>query len=335
MSFYDILLAKKLGGGGGGSSVTVEPLSVTSNGTYSETGKAYSPVNVNVPTPSGSTNISANGTYDVTQYASASVAVPNSYTASDEGKVVSNGALVAQTSQTIDTNGTYDTTLKNQVVVNVSGGGGGGGITADDIAMRSISGVVSGSAARIYANAFADCRNITKADFSMCEHVESGAFSGCSGLTEVSLPVCTYISNNTFGNCISLASINVPMCRVLGSWAFASCSSLGRIEIPNCSIASGYAFLGCRSLSEAKIQTCKSIGYSGFANCFNLLSVDLTGVNSVTSLSPYAFNSTPIGGYTASTGGVYGSVFVPASLYNSFLSANNWSSISARIVSVP
>lgn len=34
--------------GGGGSSVIVEPLSVTENGTYSETGKAYSPVTVDV-----------------------------------------------------------------------------------------------------------------------------------------------------------------------------------------------------------------------------------------------------------------------------------------------
>lgn len=36
-------------GGGGGGGVTVEPLSVTQNGTYQETGKAYSPVTVNVP----------------------------------------------------------------------------------------------------------------------------------------------------------------------------------------------------------------------------------------------------------------------------------------------
>ena len=34
--------------GGGGSGVTVEALSVTENGTYSEEGKAYSPVTVNV-----------------------------------------------------------------------------------------------------------------------------------------------------------------------------------------------------------------------------------------------------------------------------------------------
>lgn len=45
----------------------------------------------------------------------------NSYSTADEGKVVSNGALKAQTSQSITTNGTYDTTDKNSVVVDVKG----------------------------------------------------------------------------------------------------------------------------------------------------------------------------------------------------------------------
>lgn len=71
----------------------------------------------------GSLNISANGTHDVTGYASVNVAVPNSYDASDEGKVVDNGALVSQSSATYTTNDTYDTTLINEVTVNVSGGG--------------------------------------------------------------------------------------------------------------------------------------------------------------------------------------------------------------------
>ena len=53
MDYYDVLLAKKLSdGGGGGSSVEVESLSATSNGTYTaEEGKAYSPVTVNVQRP--------------------------------------------------------------------------------------------------------------------------------------------------------------------------------------------------------------------------------------------------------------------------------------------
>ena len=100
-SIRDIALAKAVGGGGSGPSVTVEALTVTENGTTTApSGKAYSPVNVSVP---------------------------NSYSAGDEGKVVSNGALVAQTAHaTVTENGTIDTTLNNSVVVDVSGGGGGG-----------------------------------------------------------------------------------------------------------------------------------------------------------------------------------------------------------------
>lgn len=49
MNLFDIIIARKLAGGGGGSSITVEPLSVTENDTYTApTGKAYSPVTVNV-----------------------------------------------------------------------------------------------------------------------------------------------------------------------------------------------------------------------------------------------------------------------------------------------
>ena len=82
-------------------------------------------------TPTGTKNISisSNGTTteDVTNYASASitVSVPNSYTSSDEGKVVSNGALVAQTSSSTTTNGTIDTTLINSLSVNVPTSGSG------------------------------------------------------------------------------------------------------------------------------------------------------------------------------------------------------------------
>lgn len=74
----------------------------------------------------GSKTITQNGVYDAEDdwlegYSSVNVNVQNSYTSSDEGKVVNNGSLVSQTSATYTINNTYDTTLINSVTVNVSG----------------------------------------------------------------------------------------------------------------------------------------------------------------------------------------------------------------------
>lgn len=69
-------------------------------------------------------NVNANGTYnassdDADGYKKVVVSVPNTYAAGDEGKVVSNGALVAQGSDTVTANDTYDTTLISELTVNV------------------------------------------------------------------------------------------------------------------------------------------------------------------------------------------------------------------------
>ena len=62
----------------------IEPLSVTKNGTYTAPSGGYSPVTVNVPipegyiVPSGTKNITENGTHDVTEYASVEVNVASS-----------------------------------------------------------------------------------------------------------------------------------------------------------------------------------------------------------------------------------------------------------------
>lgn len=131
---------------GGGGDITVVSKSITANGTYTApSGKAYSPVTVNVPNSyaagdegkvvsngdlvaqTAHAKVTSNGTIDTTLNNSVEVDVPNSYAAGDEGKVVSNGQLVAQTAHAeVTQNGTIDTTLNDSVVVNVSGGGGGG-----------------------------------------------------------------------------------------------------------------------------------------------------------------------------------------------------------------
>lgn len=67
--------------------------------------------------PTGTISIIANGAHNVYNYASANVQVPNTYTESDEGKVVSGGVLVSQTHRYIDGKGSYNTTLNNSIYV--------------------------------------------------------------------------------------------------------------------------------------------------------------------------------------------------------------------------
>lgn len=98
----------------------------------------------------------------------------------------------------------------------------------------------------------------------------------------------------------------------IGFGAFSTCEFLTTVEFPNISFISQY----------------------GFRQCYNLLSVYLTGSIFCDLLNVEAFLSTPISDYTASTGGVYGSIYVPASLYSSYCTATNWSNYSSRFVSI-
>lgn len=131
----DGILVDGSGGGDAPTPVLIEK-SVTENGTYtasSDNADGYSSVTVDVPsdTPTLITkSISANGTYSASDdsadgYSQVSVDVPNTYSQADNGKVVLNGALVAQGSDEVTENGTVDTTLISSLLVNVSGGAGG------------------------------------------------------------------------------------------------------------------------------------------------------------------------------------------------------------------
>lgn len=83
-------------GGVDPESITLETLNVTENGTTNApSGTAYNKVVANVP---------------------------NTYAASDEGKVVDGGELVQQFTSSVNRNGTFDTTLIREMTVNVPTG---------------------------------------------------------------------------------------------------------------------------------------------------------------------------------------------------------------------
>lgn len=209
-----------------------------------------------------------------------------------------------------------------------------GDVTADMVAMRDFGSSISGAASGIYSYAFAYCSSLTTVSFPNCSNIESYAFQYCSSLTSVSFPNCTSIGDYAFFSCCCLTTVSFPNCSNVGGAAFQSCYSLTAISFPNCTNVGTNAFQYCSSLTTISLPNCSNISNYAFRYCYNLLSLYLNNVSSVTSLGRSAFQSTPIGGYTTSTGGIYGSVFVPSSLYNSFITATNWTSISARIVSM-
>ena len=291
MNFFDILLAKKEAGGG---DAVLKQKMVTQNGTYnasSDSADGYSKVTVNVPASAvdaGTKSITANGTgIDVIGYAAVDVAVPNTYAAGDEGKVVSGGALVAQTAHAeVTQNGTIDTTLNNSVTVNVSGASISDGII---VKARDSLGYPTevdyyNSNGIIYRDTFGNNRENSDSGWIGAKletvnlqgnsfQVQNEAFYGCRHLTDADFEKITELIGSAstniapssyFRDCKALVEVNAPnLTGAVGVYAFYYDSALTTVTMPKISELCGYLQQrGCFGYCTA-LTTCQfgSIGY--------------------------------------------------------------------------
>ena len=145
-------------------------------------------------------------------------------------------------------------------------------------------------------------------------------------LEDTDIPPEAYMSST-----ISEFSSNATL--ILHS-AFAYCTSLTTVDLPKASYIGNGAFFYCRLLQSVSLPNVSYIGSYVFRYCYNLLSLYLGGTSVCSLAMSNAFGSTPIAGYTTSTGGVYGSIFVPASLLTSYQTATNWAAFSSRFVGI-
>ena len=176
-------------------------------------------------------------------------------------------------------------------------------------------------------NAFYGCSSLSQLSLPVCSYIGGAAFRNCNSLSQVSLPVCSYIGGGAFRNCNSLSQVSLPMCSNIGNNTLRGCSSLSQVSLPVCEYIGDYAFWDCSSLTQISLPMCNYIGNNAFQNCSSL-SIITIGYSGVCRLNNDAFSNTQI---TSSTGSIY----VPASLVDTYKSAKNWSYFSTQIFPIP
>ncbi len=271
----DILITATGGGGTTPANPIIEPLSVTENGTYTAPNgvDGFSPVNVNVPIPdgyikpSGTLNIAKNGTYDVTEKASAVVSIPEK-------------EIVLQ-NKTIESNGTYSADEGydglGQVTVNVSGGGS-----------ENFDNLLKGTVTEINSN-------VTKIN-------QYGCYA-CGSLKTVNIPECTSLGTRCFQANYALVSFNAPKLTTLGTYSFYGCSKLANCTFPVAASVPSNCFYSCSGLQKVDLPIAASIAAYGFYGCSKLEALILRKSDAICTLSNVnAISSSGIG---KGTGYVY------------------------------
>lgn len=349
-------------------------LGVSSHYTPGQMASAIGRIPVVSPTLISKTILS-NGTYNASEdeadgYDNVSVDVPNSYSAADEGKVVSSGALVSQGIMSVSSNSIYDTTLfsqvsvaipaaslisktisengtydpiddnadaYSQVVVDVPSGGGGG---QDAINWKIAIGVSTGALiddeiTSIPSGAFSNhgmsCNNsITGVSFKNVTDVNEYAFNSCPRISYISLPNCKMISGYAFFSCLDISSIIFPNCETMKSNAFAFCTSLSFVSLPKCKSLIGPVFQYNTSLNTVILNSLEKISGSSTFKKCQALESLYILASSVATLERY--NVFDSTPMSISTYlGHFGSIFVPESLVSNYKGANNWSAYADRI----
>ena len=344
------------------TSITANPsISVSSSGLITATTSASQSVTPTVSAgyvssgTAGTVTVSGSNTSQLTTQAAQTI------TPGTTDQTIASGKYLTGT-QTIlgDANLVAANIADGVTIFGISGthSGGGGENQEAEIIAGTISGLYSSSACyKINNYAFISCTKLESVYFDVCSSIGKYAFSNCTGLLYANFPSCTYIESEAFNYCTSLQFFSAPLCKTIGDSAFNACRTLQTSAyFPECTFVGSSAFNQCYVMQEAYLPKCKQIYNYTFRNCNEMHTINLSVCSNISAnafpfasklLSLYllstnvcklsnsnAFNSTPIAGYTTQTGGVYGSIYVPASLYNTYKTSTNWAYFADRFVSV-
>lgn len=324
--------------------------------------------------PSGTLDIVENGVYNVYSYSSASVDVHPSISLSEtyisngsynitgefNGGVITVDVPAPQfvtETLNVSANGTYNPGEGidgySQVVVDVPQSVIG--ITQKEITEGVQIVNLSNSASYVHPYVFEEDTYLQTVNLPNCTSVGEAAFAYCSNLKTVSLPECQTIDSYAFSYCKSLSNISLPNVKSISMSAFTNCRSLSNISLPNVEYIDSGTF-NDTAITEAIYPECYVVGGEAFTNCSSLQRVSLPNLfkfgnpwggvfrNDISleeltlnmnNYLDFASNYTSFGLDNTKLASGIGSIYVQSWQYDKYITANGWSSLSERFVSVP
>ena len=196
--------------------------------------------------------------------------------------------------------------------------------------VKFIGGTLTGSVTQIGSEIYNDLgitrNDIISVSLPNCVSVGSYTFQSCSNLQTVDLPVCSNVGYCAFDYCRSIQSINIPNCKVIEYAGLGNLNVLQSISLPLCEFIEQYGLNNCYALTSISLPLCSYIGPKGLYGCSSLSVVYIgTGINTVCIID----DIDAIGGCPALT-----SIYVPASLVESYKTATNWTYYSDKIFGI-
>lgn len=196
--------------------------------------------------------------------------------------------------------------------------------------VKFIDGTLTGSATQIGSEIYNDLgitrNDIISVSLPNCASVGNYAFQYCYNIQTVDLPVCENVGYCAFDYCSSIQSINIPNCKVIDYAGLGNLMVLKSISIPLCETIGTYGMNNCYKLQSISLPLCSYIGMNGLYGCFSLSVAYIgTSIDTVCVLG----GSNALQNCPALT-----SIYVPASLVESYKTATNWTYYSDKIFGI-